>query len=198
MVWLSLMLVLLAPSGAAKSGGIDNTPAGCNCHAAAPDPGVVLEVDGLPATFEAGTTYNLTLRVSDEVERVEDATALVGFNLWTDRGTLASTDDAVQAIGAELTHTSEGNDQRTWNVTWTAPGSDEVTAKIRFTANAVNGDGDPSDADHWNRLVIEIPGVNAEGGGLPHPGLVSSMGILMFAALWRRGQDPEPAHCAAD
>ena len=63
-----------------------------------------------------------------------------------------------------LTHTSDGNMQRSWNFTWTAPADDSVTVTMRIYGNAVNGDG--SGGDHWIRNS-KHPG-NQQAELVPH------------------------------
>ena len=63
-------------------------------------------------------------------------------------------------------HTSDGNMQRSWNFTWTAPADDSVTVTMRIYGNAVNG-GDGSGGDHWNQEILNIGGINASGTSAP-------------------------------
>ena len=68
-----------------------------------------------------------------------------------------------------------GNDQRSWNVTWTSPADDSLSVDWRLTVNTVNGDGwefknqQTSSGDMWNQISGTVIGVNgtAEKGVSP-------------------------------
>ena len=71
--------------------------------------------------------------------------------------------DEVQVFSDnEVSHTEAGNDQRAWTVNWTAPEDNSTRVQYRLHVNTVNGDGVPSDADQWNRIMGSF-------GGFPEP-----------------------------
>ena len=66
-------------------------------------------------------------------------------------------------MDGEATQTAFGNDQRSWQITWTAPS--ENTQDITFTAhgNSVDGDGQNTD-DEWNKAEETLAGVAPPAG----------------------------------
>jgi hypothetical protein len=167
LVTILVLLSVQLPDGASRPGGIDNVPNGCNCHSVSPSPEVEITLEGMPTRFVANTNYTLTITATGGAASVEDPANLAGFNLWIERGTLSSLDDAVRIFSAnEAGHTTEGNDQRSWTLNWTAPADDSLNADYRLHVNTVNGDGSASDADMWNRKLGATVGVN---GTVPEP-----------------------------
>ncbi|HJM87502.1 MAG TPA: hypothetical protein QF433_04700, partial [Candidatus Thalassarchaeaceae archaeon] len=55
-------------------------------------------------------------------------------------------------------HSTEGNDQRSWQIEWTA-GSSDVT-EFTLRTNSVNGDSSATDDDDWNMATFYL---NADG-----------------------------------
>jgi hypothetical protein len=83
-------------------------------------------------------------------------------------------------MDGEMTHTEFGNDQRTWQVNWTAPADN--TTDITFTAhgNAVNGDGSASSDDKWNKVVVTLDGVAPPAADSdPNDGQTPGFGIAL-------------------
>jgi len=171
----ALMLALVAllvgasvvPNATSRQGGIpsslnDSVAAnGCSCHTADASSGVALALDA-PANFTAGETYTLTITMESDV--ATDGENQGGFFLSTTQGSLASADDSTQVIDGYMTHTLEGNDQRSWNVSWTAPADDTRIADFTLYGNSVNGNGAPDGGDQWNRATFAVPGANAVVG----------------------------------
>ena len=93
---------------------------GCTCHGFDASSEVALALDA-PANFTAGETYTLTITMESAV--TTDGENLGGFFLSTTQGSLATNDSSTQLIDGYLTHTATGNNQRSWNVSWTAPSS---------------------------------------------------------------------------
>jgi hypothetical protein len=163
-VALSLILMLLtagiflSPSNDARSTGISNVQNGCICHGANPTTSVNISMDGIPDRFAAGMTYTFDISFAGGPEPT--GTNQGGFNLHLSAGTLALVNvTTTQLMDGEVTHTSAGNDQRAWQVNWTAPDSDEGVVDIRLHVNSVNGDQSNSDEDKWNTLKLELKGV---------------------------------------
>jgi hypothetical protein len=188
-------LILSTSNGIAEKDGISDVPNGCNCHNSIPDGSVIISLEGLPDAFNASETYTMNISVSGGAVPIEEPVNTAGFNVWVSRGVLSVAEGAtdVQIENAQATHTEAGNDQRNWTVFWTAPASDEVTTEFRITVNTVNGDDQPSNADQWNRLTGEVPGIDV-GAEAKTPGFGTSLviGTLVGAAvLVRRKQDIE-------
>jgi len=73
-----------------------------------------------------------------------------GFNLKASDGDFSSKDSATYITeNGEVTHDHSGANQRTWDLEWKAPYSDE---DVRFTiaGNVVDGDHQPTDGDDWS------------------------------------------------
>ena len=116
-------------------------------------------MDGVPQSYAAGDEFTLTVTIAGGPDVTIESVNQGGFNLVASGGTLAPTDNTTQIMDGEATHTAEGNDQRSWQVNWTAPSDD--SQDITFTAhgNSVNGDGSASSEDHWNKVAVTLDGV---------------------------------------
>ena len=155
-----LALVVLVPLNEARSGGISSSDSsnGCNCHSGSADAGVTPTLEGLPDRYTADESYRLYLNFTGGP--AAGGSNHGGFNLKVNGGTLApvSGDSTVQSKGdGSLTHTSAGNDQRTWEADWTAPGTTDSNVTFTLQVNSVNGDGSANSADEWNRLTVKVP-----------------------------------------
>jgi hypothetical protein len=122
---------------------------GCTCHCANANNSTTVTVTTPATTFEGGQTYTFTVNVSSS----DGNHSRAGFNVAVDRGTLnVGTDNTVQKIGDELTHTGPKALNATWTFTYTAP-STAGSATMYVTANAVNfdgGNGGGNCTDKWN------------------------------------------------
>ena len=117
----------------------------------------------MPDQYEANKTYTLQITTTGGAESIENHTNYGGFNLWISHGILSNLSDEVQVYSDnEVSHTEAGNDQRDWTVNWTAPADNSTRIQYRLHVNTVNGDGVPSDADQWNRIMGSF-------GGFPEP-----------------------------
>ncbi len=185
-----LGLVLLVGSSitqvSAKPTGISNVQFGCTCHSGSATEGVVVTLDGVPDNYTAGETLTLTITITGGPAQGPENYG--GFNLDANAGTLSPFDNTSQLMNGEMTHTEFGNDQRTWQVNWTAPADN--TTDITFTAhgNAVNGDGSASSDDKWNKVVVTLTGETPEGGGTTDdetPGftLMATLAVVCLAGL---------------
>ncbi len=180
LVGLSLTQVSARPTG------ISNVQFGCTCHSGSATEGVVITLDGVPDNYAAGETMTLTITITGGPDAGGENHG--GFNLDASAGTLAPFDNTSQLMDGEMTHTEFGNDQRTWQVNWTAPADN--TTDITFTAhgNAVNGDGSASSDDKWNKVVVTLAGETPEGGGTTDdetPGftLIATLAIVCLAGI---------------
>jgi hypothetical protein len=147
----------------ARPSGISNVQFGCTCHSGSVTEGVVVTLDGVPNNYSAGEDFTFTITITGGPDQgVEN---YGGFNLVASAGTLAPFDNTSQLMDGEMTHTEFGNDQRTWQVNWTAP--EDNTTDITFTAhgNAVNGDGSASSDDQWNKVEATLAGAAPPAGG---------------------------------
>lgn len=170
MVALVLVATLLSihlPLGESRMDGIENVENGCICHSATNSPEVKISFEGLPKEYQSNTTYNLVIAVEGGAVPIENPINTAGFNLWFHNGRLAPTsNDSQLTDNFQLTHTEFGNDQRTWNATWTSPADDSLSVEWRLTVNTVNGDGMAAPQDLWNQISGHVIGVN---GTAPKP-----------------------------
>ena len=189
-VLLMLLVVLLLPANMAYPNGIgkqaDN---GCLCHGEEKAKQTQAYIDGLPEKFEATVTYNLTLSMNSTI--ADDGENQGGFTLWHSAGEVISGEGSKQMEG-RLTHTSSGNDQRVWNISWIAPNEDDIQVDFQIHVNAVDGNGE-STGDAWSTLVTSISGKNFSGeiqqpdvpgssGSIPFIGGLATLFILGLAA----------------
>ncbi|MBN17301.1 MAG: hypothetical protein CMB37_03985 [Euryarchaeota archaeon] len=172
-VLLTLLLLLAGPAFAAHLGppsdnngdgsGEATWRAGCSCHAASPSTSTLVKVSGVPAAYEAGLSYTMTLTLEHSTN------AGGGFFLSTEGvGTFSWTDDQLirpeKDSGEDKTATSTGSgitqsdytSPAEWIFTWTAPSSDVGDIGFWVVGNMVDGDGAPGATDHWNGLTFII------------------------------------------
>lgn len=157
-LFLGVLLLIFELTLSSNSSGAFMAGTQCGtvgCHGISND-SVSVAIFGLPDTFIAGQTYNLTLSVIDPVA------TKAGFNLYVNGGTVTNLSAGVQANTAqnELTHTSAAtmtSNQAIFTFQWTAPNTaNDVT--FLGVGNAVNGDGLANDYDHWDNTQETIPG----------------------------------------
>jgi hypothetical protein len=153
--------LLLAPTSTGYSpgmdGGLSTTSAGsgCICHGAQAEEVVPsLTMVNSEAIVE-GNTYALEVSFIGGPAEAGDNSG--GFLVNADSGSFASNTNVV-ADGDEATHSTAGNDQRSWQIEWTA-GSSDVT-EFTLRTNSVNGDSSATDADDWNMATFYL---NADG-----------------------------------
>ena len=158
---LVLLLGALAPVASYPGGISGQSEKGCTCHSATPTASVSAQLSGVPTTYTPGATYDLTVTVGGGP--TPGGSNAGGFDLSVTSGTLAVPANAtdVQIKSGEATHTSVGNDNRTWKVRWVAPTSGSVT--FHLAVNAVDGDGSPSSADQWNSASVTTKPVGDDG-----------------------------------
>lgn len=197
-VFLGMLLVagslLLAASNAfsmsegivGQNGGPNATTPGATCHSPTPTPTVIplLRLEGslsLPLTYEPNKEYHLLIVILGGP--APNGTAYGGFNLRATAGTLAPNGTDTQAMlnpttgETELTHTTTGNDQRSWVVKWTSPAENKSTVYFYLVVNAVNGDGLNSPLDQWNAIRAFMLGTSGEAGG----GAIEDVGVPVRA-----------------
>ena len=167
MLLATLVLLLLIGSSitpaTAVPTGVSQVSSGCICHAGVASGDVTVTLDGVPSSYAGGDVANLTVTITGGPEVTNESENHGGFNLVASAGTLSAPDNTTQIMDGEATHTAFGNDQRSWQITWTAPS--ENTQDITFTAhgNSVNGDGQNTD-DEWNKAEETLAGVAPPAG----------------------------------
>jgi len=132
---------------------------GCTCHATLPSANVTALLEGVPANYEPGQVYTLSINVSGGPAPAAGR-AQGGFGLKVTAGSVQAADARELASGVEATHTVEGNKARGWSVFWTAPEASAGRVTFWLSTNAVNGDN-TTKKDEWNQLVSysDPPGV---------------------------------------
>ena len=192
----TIVLLLLAGSSLSPAGarptGISGVPNGCSCHSASPAEDVQVTLDGVPQSYTAGDEMTLTVAITGGPEVTNVSINQGGFNLVASDGTFSTLDGTTQLMAGEATHTEAGNDQRSWQINWTAP-SDNIQ-DITFTAhgNSVNGDNAASDEDHWNKTVAVSAGVGViapPNDETPGFGLLIGLLSLSVVAISLRPRD---------
>ena len=147
-----LSSLLIAPSMEVfgSSHGIEGySETGCNCHGSNPGVETYVEIIGIPDNYSHGEIYELTIILSGGPQEAEQG-HMGGFNLKASDGDFSSKDSATYITeNGEITHDHSGANQRTWDLEWKAPYSDE---DVRFTiaGNVVDGDHQPTDGDDWS------------------------------------------------
>lgn len=125
---------------------------GCTCHCANANTSTSVSVSTSATTFEGGSTYSFSVTVASSDGNHSKA----GFNAAVSRGALnVSSDNTVQKIGSEVTHTGPKNLTATWTFSYTAP-STAGGDTIYVTGNAVNNDGlngSGNCSDKWNHAA---------------------------------------------
>ena len=153
---LAILLSLIGQSQALPTGIGDRANDGCLCHGGSDDTTIV-NLSGLPETYNSSEEYNLTLTIESQVELNE---VQGGFRVIISQGELIA--DGWQIMDNGYTHTTEINDRRQWEVVWVAPEADDELATFVVHGNAVNGNGN-ANGDEWNSLSVAIPGTNYTG-----------------------------------
>ena len=192
-----LLLVVLLVAGATVdvlgfSGG-GPTPAqearttGCTCHGPTPSTVVTYRLEGVPLSYIPGDRYEISLTISGGPPALEGQHQ-GGFAMVVSNGTFSPHPDfAVQTQVFDLdvstynpadsskqnavTHTSDGNRQRSWKVLWDAPRG-KGNAVFYIAGNSVNGNNVPDldGSDQWVMLRTVSIGPKIAAGEQP-PGL---------------------------
>lgn len=165
--WLACIVVFfltaLAPTTMSYPTGIAGAVVehGCMCHGdGVVSDSVNIEVTGFPEKWEASFEYEISIVVESPVSK--NGTALGGFNLHLEAGSLSALDDSVQIMDDEATHTESGSLTRAWTVMWTAPSSYNRDIGYRLYANTVDGDGVADSDDTWSVLIGSMEGPPAD------------------------------------
>jgi len=180
---LLVVLIIIPGSSLGFSGGIGGTQdnsgeeisdvaeQGCLCHNGdGPTNSVTVLMDKVPYTYIPGQTYEMKLQIIGGPTKEGRNTG--GFSMRVDLGSLAAgagseanLHEAVEGDGQTLTHTTDGaqTSDMAWMISWTAPEAGNGIVIFRISANSVNGDNVPSDADKWNHLMFSLPEEIREG-----------------------------------
>ena len=152
---------------------------GCLCHGSASN-ATETTVTGIPEIYESNQTYNLTILIQSSVEQSNASQG--GFRLLVNTGFIAfENQNHAQQIDNGWTHTSEGNAQRTWNFTWTAPSDNTSSTEFIVYGNAVNGNQN-SMGDHWDGFGITVPGSGFDGN-LEQPTVEQPYELIDFSII---------------
>ena len=134
---------------------------GCTCHGIASNL-TVISLIGLPVSFESNQTFDLVLVLESSIEVQTDASQ-GGFRLLVSDGTIEFENlNQTQELEDGWTHSSEGNTQRAWNFSWTAPHDNSTIVEFIVNGNAVNGNENPM-GDAWNSYGVTLPGSSFDG-----------------------------------
>ena len=187
-----LVLVLLSffiPFAMSAPGGIGEiADDGCFCHGER-NINTQVEIQGLPESFEANTTYNFSITVSSQAIPANLDGEIGGFRLLITGGTVGfnSSEGLVQNLENGWTHTETGNAVRHWNLSFTSPSDNASFVDFTVYGNAVNGN-QASTGDEWNSVEFRLPGVQYEGESMAGNNddfspLDYSVGLVLILAL---------------
>lgn len=120
-----------------------------SCHTLAPfpftPPEASAELEGLPAGWDVGQTYRLTIRVTGGPEAIPAPAPQGGFDLSIDGGSFAIPpgSEALLTIPnpQEITYLPDGTLMREWQVDWTAPTLDVKPTERRAWLAVISANG---------------------------------------------------------
>jgi len=186
---LLLILLFTSPLAQSFSSGVgDLADDGCLCHGVKSQSTTVI-IDGIPQQWVANSTYNMSIIINSSIEISQDENArLGGFRLIIDNGiVIFEESNNSQLINDGYTHTSEGNQYRQWNFSWTAPSSNDSVITFIVHGNAVNSD-EQSSGDAWNYISYSaagqgFTGVIGESANYSDEIQNSDIALLVFAII---------------
>lgn len=146
--------LFFSSTNSAMSGVMGAYSTGCGnagCHGSA-GTGNTVTITGIPTSgYVAGTTYNLTLTVSNPDSLLTHG----GFDMKVNGGTLSAAPANTMLMGGtELHHTNKkavSGGNVSWSFSWTAPSANSVTVPI--AVNMVNGDQNNT-GDKWSTHTL--------------------------------------------
>jgi hypothetical protein len=163
-----LLLTLTAVAYASVTGpepGYTNAPGDlgnctqCHDHNAVNIGNGSVKLTGLPAPYEPGRVYTLTVTAAQS-GRIRFGFQLTALDTTNKRaGTLASRDGNTKVLSETgpggrqyIEHTQQGSlssvtGSRAWQINWTAPATDVGTVRFFFAGNATNNSGIQNDDD---------------------------------------------------
>jgi len=150
-------VMLYASTGEPRSAGISGrSKVGCGgsgCHGTSPSSSATVTLTA-PSTIAPGGTTPITVTVSDPNVPTTGINQ-GGFDLSVTGGQFTVPPFVAQNFSAaEVGHTTAGNNQRSWTVTWSP--ATLCHFDLFAASNAVNGDGLQSSLDHWNLASASI------------------------------------------
>ncbi len=152
----TLSFMILAGANAHGYGMTGRSQNGATCHSATSNSGVVVRINGIPSTYQPGTSYPLTISVSG------GPGAGGGFDLSVSKETLSSSDSHMQILNGEATDSNPN--ERSWSVSWLAPPTGSGAMTFNVAALSSNVDGTNS-GDGWNTNSFTSSEAGGNGGG---------------------------------
>ena len=144
--------IIFSSSANASQGVMGASTIGCgSCHGSA-NAATTITITGMPGSgFVAGTTYPLTLKVTNASKLA------AGFDMSVSLGTISNPPANTMLMGGtELHHTAPlsmtASGDAIWNFSWTAPASGNAVSFF-VAGNAVNNNNGDS-GDQWNKVTI--------------------------------------------
>ncbi len=187
----SIIFILLftSPLAQSASSGIgDDADNGCLCHGSKSQSTTVV-IEGLPQQWVANQSYEMAITINSTIEKSQDSDAqLGGFRLMIDDGIVVfEENNNSQIIDEGYTHTSQGNEYRQWNFTWTAPTYNDTVVTFVAHGNAVNSDQQTT-GDAWNYFSSSVAGEGFTGVIKEPPNYSndisnSEIALLIFTAI---------------
>lgn len=156
----------------------------------------------IPASgYALNTAYNITVTVtqSGSSKRGFQLTAENSSNIKVGNFT-AGTGSQVFNSGKTVTHTTAGNTQTSWTVTWTSPATAQGTVTFYSAVNCTNGNGGTSgdqvvttnlavgvlgNEDFFSKQFSIYPNPTSDNFSIEMPTNVSSADISIFDYLGR-------------
>ena len=195
---VSLMaLLFIAPALGVSSGppwengGKLVVETGCSCHGGgSPSNSVVVSISGVPRSYDTGQSYDFTVSLQDA------SNSEGGFMLWDYNSGTLTPGDGSQTVTEEpgaVSQSAPGND---WIVTWTAPAEDIGSISFQLVGNAVNGDGNFDEGDHWNILSFSISSPNTTTNDDADGLALRTLSVGDYESLFVAEEDPEAIEAA--
>lgn len=146
-------LALIFTTTTSENTGYYNNGTSCGtCHGTSANSSTSVSLTGLPATYVAGQTYNLTFTITNS------SLTHGGFNILCSGGQFtAGTGSKTNTQKTQITHNSVSA-TNTWSFTWKAPTSGTTTINFSAVGNAVNNDNNDDGQDQWNTATYSVPG----------------------------------------
>ena len=138
----------------------DDAKNGCVCHGSSATINITITLSGLPEKYEVDETYDLEVKFAGGPTSTSDSQNNGGFSLTSSMGFFTPKNENTQIIDGSITHTTTGNNQRIWQIQWTAPSDDSKKVLFELKGNSVNGDAEPNEQDKWNSIEETVKGVN--------------------------------------
>jgi hypothetical protein len=154
-----------------------------------------LSLQGTPPVYQPGTTYPLTVTLSDPGQTRWGFELAVKDASDQQAGTIVVTDGTNTQTSSSggityLKHTSTGtyagtlNGPVSWNFSWTAPSAGTGTVTFYVAGNAANNNGS-TNGDYIYNISKQIPEVEAEAiPNLTLLGLIILVILIVGSGIW--------------